>query len=82
MLMRKVILVLVLLLPATLLASHEPWTTTVYPQDVDKLWWDDNWWEEGQLDRPQNYRVNMEEISYSNGDADIPAYLFRPRRPC
>ncbi len=50
----------------------------MYPQDVDKLWWDDNWWQEGQLDRPQNYRVNMEEINYSNGDADIPAYLFRP----
>jgi len=62
-------------------ASHEPWSTTVYPQDVDKLWWDDAWWEEGKLDVPQNYEVVMEEVSYPSDDADIPAYIFRPRKP-
>lgn len=62
-------------------ASHEPWSTTVYPQDVDKLWWDDAWWEEGELDVPQNYEVVMEEVSYPSDDADIPAYIFRPKKP-
>ncbi len=81
MLIRNFSLLVLLLLPASLWASHEPWTTTVYPQDVDKLWWDEDWWQQGQLDRPDNYAVSMEEISYRNGDIDIPAYLFRPEKP-
>ena len=81
MLIRNLPLLLLLMMPTTLLAMHEPWTTTVYPQDEDKLWWDEDWWQEGQLDRPDNYEVSMQEISYSNGDVDIPAYLFRPSKP-
>ncbi|MDJ0834434.1 MAG: dienelactone hydrolase family protein [Gammaproteobacteria bacterium] len=63
------------------LASHEPWTKTEYPQDVEKLWWDDDWWEQGKLDRPDSYEVTMQEIAYESGDAEIPAYLFRPKKP-
>ncbi len=63
------------------LASHEPWTKTEYPQDVEKLWWDDDWWEQGKLDRPDSYEVTMQEIAYQSGDAEIPAYLFRPKKP-
>ena len=78
--MRTITLILMLFCNMAL-ASHEPWTTTVYPQDEDKLWWDDQWWEEGTLDQPRNYEVIMEEVTYTSDDADIPAYVFRPKKP-
>jgi carboxymethylenebutenolidase len=62
-----------------LYASHEPWVTITYPQDEDKTWWDDNWWNEGKLRIPQNHDVVMEKIEYQNGDVDVPAYVFRPK---
>lgn len=62
-------------------ATHEPWTTTQFPQDKDKEWWDDAWWENGQLPVPQNFEVEMTELPYANGDTEIPAYLFRPTKP-
>ena len=62
-------------------ATHEPWNKTEYPQDVEKLWWDDDWWEKGIMDRPESYEVSKQEISYQSGDADIPALLFRPKKP-
>lgn len=62
-------------------ASHEPWVKTEYPQDKEKLWWDDEWWEQGKLDTPDNYEVKMEQVTYVSGDAEIPAYLFRPAKP-
>jgi len=62
-------------------AMHEPWVKTEYPQDKEKLWWDDDWWEKGTLDSPANYEVTMEKITYTSGDAEIPAYVFRPKKP-
>lgn len=80
--MRSIFLSMVMLIVSqNAWSTHEPWTTTVYPQDEDKLWWDDAWWEEGKLAQSENYDVVMEEISYSSGDAEIPAYLFRPQKP-
>ncbi len=62
-------------------AYHEPWTTTEFPQDKEKLWWDNEWWDEGKLDSPVSYKVKMEKITYESGDAEVPAYLFRPEKP-
>ena len=64
-----------------LLASHEPWTTTEYPQDKDKLWWNDDWWENGTLPAVENFDVVLEEITYISDDAEIPEYVFRPKKP-
>lgn len=75
------VLLIFCLMPFGSWASHEPWTTTEYPQDKDKTWWDDGWWEQGKLDTPQNYDVVVEQIEYSSGDVDVPAYLFRPKKP-
>lgn len=77
----RLITLFFLLLSVPLYAAHEPWVTTEYPQDKKKEWFDDDWWENGKLDTPKNYDVVMEQIEYSNGDADIPAYLFRPKKP-
>jgi len=60
------------------LAQHEPWVKTQFPQDKEKLWWDNEWWENGKLDKPESYEVKMHQITYKSGDADIPAYIFRP----
>ena len=79
---RKIIPVLVALwLPVMLSANQNPWTTTVYPQDEDKLWWDEQWWQEGAMEQPENHEVVMQETTYVSGDHEIPAYLFRPVKP-
>ncbi|MCW8964293.1 MAG: dienelactone hydrolase family protein [Gammaproteobacteria bacterium] len=63
------------------IAAHEPWVKTTYPQDEEKTWWSDDWWEDGKLESPSNYDVVMEKIEYENGDTTVPAYLFRPKTP-
>ena len=77
----KVLLIVSMLFATVVQASHEPWVTTNYPQDRDKWWWDDAWWEQGTLSTPQNHEVVMSQISYQNGDTEVPAYLFRPKEP-
>ncbi len=80
--MTRTVAIIILLVSALhVYASHEPWVKTEYPQDKEKLWWDDDWWENGKLDVPENHEVTAEEISYTSGDADIPAYVFRPKKP-
>lgn len=79
--LRTIILFLLIFSISHALAMHEPWVKTEYPQDKEKLWWDDDWWENGTLDVPENYEVIMEKITYNSGDAEIPAYLFRPKKP-
>ena len=83
--MRKLFIVLtvftaIILMPLSF-ASHEPWVKSEFPQDKDKLWWDDEWWEKGKLDSPTSYEVKMEKITYESDDAEIPAYVFRPVKP-
>ncbi|MFV2058160.1 MAG: dienelactone hydrolase family protein, partial [Thiohalomonadales bacterium] len=62
-------------------ATHDLWTKTLFPQDKEKAWWDDAWWAEGTLDIPKNFEVTMQQVEYTNGDTDVPAYLFRPKKP-
>ena len=77
---RAIPILIAMLIPLQQLsAGHEPWVTTQYPQDKDKLWWDDDWWENGRLPEVDNYEVVMEETTYVSGDAEIPAYVFRPK---
>lgn len=42
-------------------------------------WWDDAWWEQGQLPTPANHRVETRWISYRSGDTSVPALLARPK---
>ena len=42
-------------------------------------WWDDAWWEQGQLPTPVNHPVETRWITYKNGDTEIPALVARPR---
>jgi carboxymethylenebutenolidase len=42
-------------------------------------WWDDAWWEQGQIPVPTNYPVETRWISYMSGDTEVPALVARPR---
>ncbi len=79
--LKKLLLTSLILFSQLAMAFHEPWVTTTYPQDKEKLWWDDAWWEEGKLESPKTYKVKMETITYQNGDTEVPAYVFRPEKP-
>lgn len=41
-------------------------------------WWDDNWWEKGELTVPANHNIKVVKTSYSNGDIEIPSLIIRP----
>ncbi len=72
---------LLLLFAGSVHAMHEPWVTEAFPQDVDKWWWDDAWWDEGRLETPENHAVRVEQVSYPSDDVEVPAWLFRPETP-
>ena len=59
-------------------ATHEPWSTTRFPQDEDKWWWDESWWQRGTLPSPANHAVRVRAASYRNGDVEIPVEVFSP----
>lgn len=42
-------------------------------------WWNDAWWEQGQIPTPTNYPVETRWVSYMSGDTEIPALVARPR---
>ena len=61
-------------------AAQAPWTTTRYPQDVAKWWWDDGWWEQGRIPgAAANHEVAARTASYRSGDADVPVEIFAPK---
>jgi len=77
--MRTLALLLVLLaLPAA--ATHEPWSTIQYPQDKDKWWWDDAWWERGRIPVPRNHEVIAREATYRSGEVEVPVGIYRPKQ--
>jgi glyoxylase-like metal-dependent hydrolase (beta-lactamase superfamily II)/dienelactone hydrolase len=47
------------------------------PRD-NSWWWSDAWWNDGQIEAPDNYAVETEWISYRSGDVEVPALLARP----
>ena len=60
-------------------AAQAPWTSTQYPQDNDKAWWDDAWWERGQIPLPANHEVATRTATYRSGDADVPVEIHAPK---
>ena len=44
----------------------------------NKQWWNEEWWEKGQLTVPVNNAVTVRHVSYTNGDVEIPALVIRP----
>ena len=47
------------------------------PED-NSWWWDDAWWDESQLEVPDNYAIEASWISYQSGDVEVSALVVRP----
>lgn len=77
--MKKSLLVLLMISFPLAHANHEPWVNIEYPQDKNKWWWDDAWWDDGKIPQVKTYEVSSSEISFSNGDTEINATVFRPK---
>ncbi|OOG28731.1 dienelactone hydrolase [Thioalkalivibrio denitrificans] len=41
-------------------------------------WWDDAWWERGELAIPENHAVAVTRDSYLSGDVEVPVMIARP----
>jgi carboxymethylenebutenolidase len=62
-------------------AVHEPWNSTRFPQDEDKWWADEAWWERGRMPVPRNFEVRARAAAYRSGDTEVPAEVFAPAAP-
>jgi carboxymethylenebutenolidase len=76
--LRLLLSLLLLLAAPQALAALEPWATVRYPQDVDKHWWDADWWQHGRLPASESHRVRARSSSFRNGDVEIPVEIFAP----
>ena len=60
-------------------AQLEPWTSTRFPQDRDKAWWSDEWWERGRLPAPPDHAVASRAAAYRSGEIEVPVEIFAPQ---
>lgn len=77
--MKYLFSLLLLIISTNVWCIHEAWVKVEYPQDKEKKWWNDDWWERGQLRVPQNHEVVSREVTIEVGDIEIPAIVFRPK---
>jgi carboxymethylenebutenolidase len=71
--------VLVLLSPtATAQAAAPGYQPMDNPVGPGSWWWDERWWEQGQIALPTNHQVETRWIEYRNGDVTVPALIARP----
>ncbi|HEU0199723.1 MAG TPA: dienelactone hydrolase family protein [Burkholderiaceae bacterium] len=77
--MRHVLCSALCALAAAGAAAQSPWGTPSFPQDADKWWWDQAWWESGRMHAPANHPVTEHKASYRSGDVDVPLTIFRPQ---
>ncbi|MDH5326412.1 MAG: dienelactone hydrolase family protein [Gammaproteobacteria bacterium] len=80
--MRLALVTALLLFSSLAQAIHQGWVTVEYPQDKadeKKLWWDEAWWDQGKLSKPDNYEVVQTEVTIKSGDVEVNALVFRPK---
>jgi len=63
------------LLASALLLSF---STNSYAEREYPWWWNDAWWEQGQLEVPSNYKVKVLWENVIHGESDIPVMIARP----
>ncbi len=64
--------------PTPALAAEDEARTASAPT-ASAWWWNDAWWEQGQIPAPTNHPVETRWVSYMSGDTEIPALVARPR---
>jgi carboxymethylenebutenolidase len=67
-------LLLILFHAPAFAADEEPAAAAGLP-----WWWNDAFWEQGQLPVPANHPVETRWISYKNGATEVPALIARPK---
>jgi carboxymethylenebutenolidase len=55
--------------------GYQPMDNPVGPK---AWWWDNSWWDEGQIPVPTNHKVETRWTEYQNGDTSVPAMIARP----
>jgi glyoxylase-like metal-dependent hydrolase (beta-lactamase superfamily II)/dienelactone hydrolase len=60
-----------LLLACRIAAAHDE------PQD-NSWWWSDAWWNDSQIEIPDNFPIKTEWTKYQSGDLEVPALVARP----
>jgi carboxymethylenebutenolidase len=60
---------------AQAVAEYVPMTN---PSGTSAWWWDEAWWDEGQIGVPTNSPVRAEWTAYESGDVTVPAMVARP----
>ena len=68
-----------LALATSQVAAQAPWTTTQYPQDATKWWWDDAWWERGRMPALENHEVATRKAAFASGEVEVPVEIHVPR---
>lgn len=63
------------LLASLLLLSF---STISYAEREYAWWWNDAWWEQGQLEVPSNHNVKVSWENVIHGESDIPVMIARP----
>lgn len=48
--------------------------------DEDKWWWDDAWWNRGEIANTRNYKVKTEWVTYQSGENEIRTLVARPAK--
>ncbi|MDH5354619.1 MAG: dienelactone hydrolase family protein, partial [Gammaproteobacteria bacterium] len=48
------------------------------PDTDNTWWWQDSWWDNGQIDVPANYSVDTSHTSYMSGEVEVPTLVMRP----
>lgn len=76
---KRALAALGLAVTALQVGAQAPWTTTQFPQDKTQWWWDDGWWERGQLPAQANHDVATREAAYKSGDVEVPVEIHTPK---
>jgi carboxymethylenebutenolidase len=61
-----------------LLTAQALWTSTRFPQDEVKWWWDEAWWERGAMPASASHEVRARKAGYRSGEVEIPVEIFAP----
>ena len=48
------------------------------PGDDNAWWWDEDWWNDGHIEMPENHVLESSTSSYMSGGVEVPTLVLRP----
>ncbi|VAX00172.1 putative dienelactone hydrolase [hydrothermal vent metagenome] len=61
-------------------SSEMTFAHDVKAKQDNSWWWRDSWWNEGQIEAPTNYEVEVSWSSFVRNDVEIPLMVVRPKK--